>query len=81
MAQRRRHAAIHILRVGETAERPGLPFWRVDPPRRLERAFVFAAAGRQLAAREMEVAAKIVNFGQRAIVEVCGRQRLRLGQG
>ena len=80
MAQRRRHAAVHILRVGETAERAGLPFRRIDPPRRLERAFVLAATGRQLAASEMEVAAKIVNLGQRAIVEVCDRQRLRLGQ-
>ncbi len=80
MAQRGRHAAVEVLGVGETAERPSLPFWRIDPPRRLERAFVFAATGRQLGAREMEVAAKIVNLGQRAIVEVCGGQRLRLGQ-
>jgi hypothetical protein len=80
MAQRRRHAAVQVLGVGETAERASLPFRRIDPPRRLERAFVFAATGRQLASREMEVAAKIVNLGQRAIVEACGGERLRLGQ-
>ena len=81
MAQRGRHAAIHILRVGETAQRPGLPLGRVDPPRRLERAFVLGAARRQLAAREMEVAAKVVNFGERAIIEIGGRRWFGLSEG
>ena len=72
MAQRRHHAAVQVLGVGETAERASLPFGQIDPPRCLERAFVLAATGRQLGAGEMEVAAKIVeNLGQRAIVEVC----------
>jgi hypothetical protein len=81
MTQGRRHAAVHILGVGETAQRARLPFRRVDPPRRFERAFVFVATRRQFTANEMEVAAKIVNLRQRAIIEVRGRQRFGLRQG
>jgi hypothetical protein len=58
-----------------------LPFRRVDPPRRRVREFVFAATGRQSAAGEMEVSAKVVNLREDAIVEVCDRQRLRFSQG
>src|ERR1700722_17230623 len=81
MTQRSRHAAVHILRVGKTAQRPSLPLRRVDSPRRVERALVLAAARLQLSASEMKVAAKIVNFGERAIIEIRRRQRFRLSQG
>ena len=81
MTQRRRHATVHILRVGETAEGARLPFRRVDPPRRGKREFVFAATGRQSAAGEIEVSAKVINLREDAIVEVDDRQRLRFSQG
>ena len=81
MAQRGRHAAVHILRVGKPAERPRLPFRRVDSPRRVEGALVLASARLQLAASEMEAAAKVVNFCERAIIEVGGGQRFGLSEG
>ena len=69
------------MRVGETAEGARLPFRRVNPPRRGKREFVFSATGRQSAAGEMEVSAKVMNFREDAIVEIYDRQRLRFSQG
>ena len=70
--ERRCHAAIHILRIRQTAQGPGLPFGRFYAPCGLESQFVFAAALDQVPARKMQIAAEIVDFCESAIV-ACAR--------
>src|SRR5258708_28370088 len=80
MLEGRRHAAIHVLRIGETTQCTRLPFRGIHPLGSCKSLFMFATASSQIAFRKMEIAAEIVSLGQCLVVSERDRQRFTLGE-
>ena len=78
--ERRGHAAVQILRVGKAAERVRPPFRRIEPQRDLERGRVLVSARIKLAAGKVQIAAQVVNLGERAVGGGGARRRLGFRQ-
>jgi hypothetical protein len=80
MTERSAHAALQIGSVGQAADGARLPLGITGAQRSGERSVVLGAALLDPAAREIEVAAIVVNLGEAAVVAAGARGRLGFGK-